>query len=118
MSIPSTAAISATFSSPCNDSIDGQITILSFAQGAYSTLQPALAEAPTNTQRIAPIDHPIEMRGFLRIGRGLSAIPPQFIGLDFAEGHQAVVFFVNYPHASVLDCEFEHSHTLVVHELR
>src|ERR1700733_4443760 len=36
---------------------------------AISTPQPFLAEASTNTRRIAPIPQSIEMRGFLRAAR-------------------------------------------------
>ena len=36
MSMPSTAAISSTFSNPSSDSIDGQRMMFSFAQGLYS----------------------------------------------------------------------------------
>jgi hypothetical protein len=36
MSMPSTAAISSTFSNPSSDSIDGQRMMFSFAHGAYS----------------------------------------------------------------------------------
>ena len=36
MSIPSTAAISSTFSRPSSDSIDGHIMMFSLARGAYS----------------------------------------------------------------------------------
>src|ERR1700733_7904776 len=40
---------------------------------AISTPQPFLAEASTNTRRIAPIPQSIEMRGFLRSATGSSA---------------------------------------------